>query len=648
MKGVVISRYWPSLAMAWLLLAMASPAMAVSLEHQRELFQQARQALKSDQPQNFEQLYGQLRGYPLTPYLDIWQAWRQLGSDEGDLAIAKVLAEHGDVPESIDLRMDWIANLAERGQWPHVAAQLEKLPAAERVVPETAILAWWYTGRSDAAYALFSKQWGRGATISPHLSRFYAEWKKSGQMTHELVWQRISHFAKAGRWSEARGAALHLPESERELISFWRSMRHDPAKALKKWPQDLGHKLPGRLMVNDGLHRLARSDAAAAWKVLSDMQEKLPPELYQKLQQQVAIKAAKEHLLPAAAWLASLPAAMQTEETRAWQVRIHLLYGDWQQALATIRSMPQQEQESSCWMYWQARCVEALKSKEHAASIYVAVAMGRGYYSFLSAERMGLPYHLNSEFAEVNTGQMGRLKVMTEVRRASEWWKLGETEKAAREWHAALKGAGQQEWEAAAVLAARWGWHDRAIRAAHYAGRYDALEYRFPLGFEAAVLTAARDSGLQMSLVWSVIRQESAFNPKAVSFAGARGLMQLMPATAKQVAQRYKVSSGRPDLFVPEVNVRLGAYYLAQMKKKFHGNEAIAVAAYNAGPGRVSQWLKRTPFESADIWIEAIPFNETRKYVQQVMAFSVVYDWRQAKTPVQVVKRISHEPAEQG
>ncbi|MDX8407537.1 MAG: lytic transglycosylase domain-containing protein, partial [Mariprofundaceae bacterium] len=165
------------------------------------------------------------------------------------------------------------------------------------------------------------------------------------------------------------------------------------------------------------------------------------------------------------------------------------------------------------------------------------------------------------------------------------------------------------------------------------AGEMNALSYRFPKGFEDSVLKLADTTGLTTSLIWSVIRQESAFNQRAVSRTGARGLMQLMPRTAQHVAKKNDFSVQPDDLFDAGTNIRLGSLYLSELNKRFDGNVALMTAAYNAGPTRVSHWLERTPFEHRTAWIEAIPFNETRRYVQQVMAFMVVYDWLQARAP---------------
>jgi len=162
------------------------------------------------------------------------------------------------------------------------------------------------------------------------------------------------------------------------------------------------------------------------------------------------------------------------------------------------------------------------------------------------------------------------------------------------------------------------------------ASRWDDLETRFPVLHRHEFAAQARHNDLPMPLLFAVARQESAFRADALSPAGARGLMQLMPATATEVAQRHGIPyRGPQQLLDPAVNIQLGTRYYRDMLRRFQDNRILATAAYNAGPGRVRQWLERSggrlPF---DAWIEAIPFQETRNYVQNVLAFSAIYAHR--------------------
>jgi soluble lytic murein transglycosylase len=135
-----------------------------------------------------------------------------------------------------------------------------------------------------------------------------------------------------------------------------------------------------------------------------------------------------------------------------------------------------------------------------------------------------------------------------------------------------------------------------------------------------------------------VIRQESAFNKDARSHAGAMGLMQLMPKTGRVTARKYDIPlASTRKLFEPDKNISIGSAYLKQVMEQYDNSIVLASAAYNAGPHRVRRWLPESGSRRADSWIALIPFTETRKYVQRVLAYAAIYDWRMQRriTPLQ-------------
>jgi soluble lytic murein transglycosylase len=206
---------------------------------------------------------------------------------------------------------------------------------------------------------------------------------------------------------------------------------------------------------------------------------------------------------------------------------------------------------------------------------------------------------------------------------------LDETYQARSEWNHAQSRPSDADRHAAAHVASRWGWHDQSIRGAISSNRWNDLSIRFPHPYKALFKQYAAERGINRTWALSIARQESAFQASVQSGAGARGLMQLMPQTAAQVAKRYTVPyRSSNDLNSPETNISLGTAYLSQMLERFNGNRVFATAAYNAGPHRVSRWLEERGNLPLDIWIETIPFDETRNYVQNVLAFGVIYDVR--------------------
>jgi soluble lytic murein transglycosylase len=166
-----------------------------------------------------------------------------------------------------------------------------------------------------------------------------------------------------------------------------------------------------------------------------------------------------------------------------------------------------------------------------------------------------------------------------------------------------------------------------AIRSANLAEAMDDLVLRFPIAFSADFNSAAHKQDIAPALLRAVARQESAYQTNARSPVGARGLMQLMPATAKLVTKRARLpSSYTNELNDPKVNIQLGSYHLAWLIERFDGQRPLAIAAYNAGEHRVDRWIKNKTLTPTDVWIETIPFRETRNYVKNVLAFAFVYN----------------------
>ena len=175
-------------------------------------------------------------------------------------------------------------------------------------------------------------------------------------------------------------------------------------------------------------------------------------------------------------------------------------------------------------------------------------------------------------------------------------------------------------------IALNQGWHELAILSSIRAEAWDALDLRFPLPLKRTFSQMAQERSMNTSLLYAISRQESALYPLAQSPVGARGLMQLMPATAKETAAKLGVPyRNEQQLFDPAMNIRLGSAYLKRLLDVYDGNRILAAAAYNAGPGRVKRWRDQSTNKPMDVWVESIPYRETRNYVQNVLSFDLIY-----------------------
>jgi soluble lytic murein transglycosylase len=246
----------------------------------------------------------------------------------------------------------------------------------------------------------------------------------------------------------------------------------------------------------------------------------------------------------------------------------------------------------------------------------------------MAANQLGVPPSLAHIALQTDQDLTDKMALNPGLQRARELFKLNRPMSARREWNFALKEADPEALRAAARLAQSWEWPSQSIITLAKLRYWNDLELRFPLTHQKTITGQAAGHGLDRAWVFAILRQESAFISDAKSSAGARGLMQLMPKTAKQVAKELKHTPLKlEDLFKPDLNIRLGTGYLNKIYRQLQENPVLATAAYNAGPHRVKSWLPDQP-QATDIWIETIPFHETREYLKRVLAYTVIYNYR--------------------
>ena len=342
----------------------------------------------------------------------------------------------------------------------------------------------------------------------------------------------------------------------------------------------------------------------------------------------IAMRGAYRRLPGAPDWLDAISARADDLELKEWRIRTALLAGDWPRVMKNIDRLPAEEQEEDHWAYWEARALEVAGNQEQAAEIYRELATLQSYHGFLSADRLGQAYSIKDEPISIEDDALSMLADTEALQRAREYHAVDLQGESRREWNNWLLDSARtpQEMAQAAVLAARWELHDRAIFSAGRAEQRRAISLRFPVLYESEVTEAAEEHGIEPAWILGVMRRESAYIQDVQSPAGAVGLMQLMPRTAKYVAELQGDDDWNGDLTDAGTNIGLGTYYLRHVLDKFEEHQVLATASYNAGPHRVGAWLQEEGME-ADRWIDTIPFTETRRYVRAVLAYTAIYEW---------------------
>jgi len=613
--------------------------VASDLGAQRTAFPDALRAAKRGDAAGVERHRNLLADYPLLPYLDYYLLGNRLERAEVE-EVRAFLANHPGLAVNARLQRDWLLALARRNRWQTFLEQWA--PTGDTTLRCHWVNAHIRTGQAedDAVVAVATELWLVGRSQPDACDPVFAWMERESHLTDGLVQQRMELALEARQFGRAVWLARRLDESDRDFVQRWQAMQTDPLRALSatRLPPDTERE---RRLVTAGLERLARTNPNQARERLERISLHYQLEASQRtlVLRTAAVIAAQRHQPEAGEWLAEVPGTDPVVEE--WRVRAALRAGDWSTTRTVIEGMPAPQAAQSGWRYWLARADAAEGKEQHARQQFEELARETGYHAWLAADRVGETYNLRSTPLEANEALLEELSSRPAFKRAREFLALGMQPEARAEWNGAIASLDEPRLLQAALLAERWQWHAQAIATVNRSGRFDHLEARFPVLFSQQVLPHATAQGLDPALVYSLIRSESLFVPDARSVAGALGLMQLMPGTGRDVAR--SLGMGPPNntaLLDPETNIRLGSAYLSTVMARFNQQEVLATAAYNAGPARVQRWLPTEGSLPADIWVETIPFNETRNYVRQVMGGTAVFDWRLGREPRSLTERM--------
>ncbi len=633
-------------AVAALLLAAAAgaagkePRPAGPAADERSAFLAALAALRRGERARFERLRDALAGYPLHPYLvftDLGRRIRQAPEAE----LERFIDTWRDSPLGERLRARWLTVLARQGRWRRFLEHYrDGLGTRLRCQHARALIE---TGERARGFAEVEALWRVGRSQPSECDRPFAAWRAAGRLTAELAWERAALAMRAGKPRLARYLRRFLPPAERALLGVWLELRREPRRAARLLAAP-GPPARREAALIDVVRRLAWRDArraVALWEELAP-RARWQPATVREVRRALAVGLARRGAAEALSWFDRLAAEDLDERTRAWAVVLAARLGRWSRVLAEIEALGEESAARPRWRYWQARALEALGRAREARARYAALATERSYYGFLAADRIGAAYAIRSRPLAVDQTLLAELEHHPGLARARELRALGWYVDARREWRFATTAMSREQRLAAAALAHRWGWHGRTILTLAGARAFDDLEMRFPLAHRTLVERAARRQRLDPAWLFAVIRQESAFIADARSPKGALGLMQIMPRTGRHIARRIgERPPARAALLEPATSIRLGSAHLRELLDRVAGSALLASASYNAGLARVRGWLPERGSLAADLWVESIPFGETREYVRRVLAYTAVYQHRLGRRPERLSARMA-------
>jgi soluble lytic murein transglycosylase len=595
--------------------ALSPPALA---DKGDAAFLSAREAFRNGERVRLGRQVEALQGHPLQPWAEYWAL--RLRLDDGDaIGINDYLNRHPGAYLAEKLRGDWLRVLGKNGDWE--AFQRER-PALAMPDVEVNCYAAQAARNPDSVRPL----WTSGQDLPQACETLVDQLVAGGGLTVEEVWMRVRRLLEAKRVGAARNAAAYLPASEGFDGRGLETIAQSPARHLDKLPGGFATQRGSREIVLFAVQRQARNDPQDAARRFAAIETRFSAEERAYAWGQLAWQAALRHQPEALAWYDRAAGTILSDEQLAWQVRAALRLHDWSAVQRAITAMPPSMAMQSDWTYWLARALAAGGQTDEARRQYLKIAGQPNFYGNLADEELGRTVEVPPRAVAPSAEELAIAAANPGLQRSLALFRVDMRVEGVREWVWSLRGMDDRALLAAAEVAQRNEVWDRAINTADRTLTQHNFSLRYIAPFSDRVRPKANELALDNGWVYGLMRQESRFIMNAKSSVGAKGLMQLMPATAKWVAKKINLSNFHPARVTEmDTNVTLGTNYMKMVLESLDNHPVLASAAYNAGPGRARKWRAERPLEGA-IYAETIPFSETRDYVKKVMSNAIYYN----------------------
>ena len=587
---------------------------------ERALYQRAAAELDSGAGNRYQEMRDALTDYPLEVDLDFSMKLGQLHDMTAEEASLFMASAKG-TPLAKRFLVAYLRHKAQDRRWQSFLDVLDAAPA----MPE--LQCYYYraklaTGDREVAFHGAARLWDVGFSQDDACDPLFDRWIASRGPSDDVIWSRAlkAFDAKNGHLIRyvKRFASVPLQRDLDELAAVYRR----PSRVEGDHHQ--GSARHADILVA-GVVRLAQLSPARAYQTFHSLQADAA---FTELHVRTVTAAIVRHSLfaersPAPPeWVDAQVAALRDDNLTLIWLRKAIGNGEWQAVLDGVEWLSPGLRGQDRWRYWSARSGDALRI-EGTESIWQGLAMNRSFHGFLAADKLKVPYALNEvvprtplpEFAQATRLGVGRTQ---------ELLALGDRRQAKEQWRHTLNQMSRKDRVRLGEVALQRNWLDLAADAANAGAAWDRLDLRFPMAYWERFQAASRAFGIDAYDLIALARRESGLYPLARSKVGARGLMQIMPATAQSVARKQgDAYGGTRSLYEPSTSIALGAAYYSDLMSRYEDNRVKTLVAYNAGPSRVTRWSDGTM--ALDQWVDSIPFGETREYVQAVLAYTVIY-----------------------
>ncbi len=604
-----------------LLLTFTYQTFAAEQSQFRKTFLAAEKQLWQAQNSKYQSLYKQLHYYPLQPYLDQQRLMHNISLAKGD-EIIKFLIKYQGTPLDWPLRKKWLKYLAKKNKQ-------SLFINAYRPTSNVELSCQYHQFKvnsgvnKQAVLPKVTKLWTAGKSQPKVCDPLFKIWQQAGYRTESVIWQRIKLSADGGDHTLLRYLGSLLPPEQKYLADLWKQVRRNPAyiAKLSRFPKKSAQETEIMLY---GLKRLIWRDPDLALKVFPQAANSFnfSSQQQNKLTATFALALASKSHQAAEVWLHKVDDNFIDKDISQWRIANALRANNWPDIQAELLLFPLANQEKMQWKYWYGRSLVETGKVTEGIEQLKKIANNRHYYGFLAASQ--IQQNMNYQHDPLKITEQEKIEVLKfpEAKRAFELFHIGRFNQARKEWNYWLTKLDDRQKLVASRIAYEHKWYDRAIFALSSVGYLNDVELRFPLAYNKDINHYAKSYKISPAWAFAIARRESSFMSDAHSPVGARGLMQIMPKTAKQLKG---VQVPKQYLLKARNNIELGTKYLKELLERYKGNNVLATASYNAGPYRVSKWLESTPALPADMWIETIPYRETREYVKSVLAYQQIY-----------------------
>lgn len=589
----------------------------------------------------FNQVKNTLQDYVLYPYLQ-YEDYRNRRAQVPVEEMSAFLRNHQGWAFSNGLRDAWLRSLAKKGRWADLVAN-------SAGVNDTALRCQRVRGQiilkqTDRVLSEAQNLWTVGKSQPDECDPVFAWLVKNDGIPESLAWERIQLAIKAGNRSLAMYLARYVPKNQRRWLESWQRLNRGGYSRLEQarsWPDTE----VTRMLTVTSLQRLTRNNAELAAKKFHSLDGHFSWEETTRmaLLRDIALYLAVALDDDTASYMSRVPILYRDSQLLEWWSRFLLSRQDWTGLIDVIEQMPEDIRSDDRWSYWLAQANLRSGQTQSPSGALEELASKANYYGFLAADELGLAYNICPLQPDIKEADIELMADNAGFQRALELRRAGLDNWSVAEWSSETNRLTSSELKVAAALANREGWYDRAIFALGNSGDRRFYEWRFPLLWEADIKREAAANKLDPAWVYGTIRSESAMVETARSSANALGLMQVTPTTGKQVAKKHGLRwTGSAQLKTVAGNLPIGTAYMHDLLEEYRHNPVLVSGSYNAGPNAVKRWLDTRPMGEAAIWVETLPYFETRDYIPRVLAFTTLYDWRLGGSVKRISVRMPH------